>query len=186
MCEPTEPRSVRRTERVRHIRCVLLGVLIILNMVMIFSFSAEDVSESGNRSEGVTQTIVSVVVDDYNQLSAEEQKVKVDEYHPFIRKLAHFSEFALLGFLCGSFLFSLGKGKYWLCWICPAALCLLTAILDETYQIFTGRGPAVTDVLIDFGGSLAGLCLIYVIMYVAKKIMTARKERRSCEPPATA
>ncbi len=169
----------------RIVLCVILSVLILLNMAVIFSFSAESSEESGDRSEGVTQTVVSIVVNDYDKLPLAEQQAKIHEFHPIIRKLAHFSEFALLGFLTGALLLALGKGRYWLSWAIPAAFCLLYAISDEVHQIFTDRGPAVTDVLIDFSGSLTGLLLIHAGVLTVRTIRAKRKGGVPCEPPVT-
>ena len=170
----------------RMILSAILLMLILCNMAMISFFSSEPREASGDRSEGVTQTVVSVVVEEFEQLPQHEQQAKINEFHPIIRKIAHFSEFALLGCLCGAFMFALGRGKYWLCWVCPAAICLAYAIFDEVYQIFTNRGPAVTDVLIDFSGSLAGLVLIHLAMLAAREIQVKRRGAATCEPPRTA
>ena len=39
----------------------------------------------------------------------------------------------------------------------PVLTVLLVAVLDEYIQHFTGRGSAVTDVILDFSGGLFGL-----------------------------
>ncbi|MDO5544276.1 MAG: VanZ family protein [Eubacteriales bacterium] len=73
-----------------------------------------------------------------------------------VRKLAHFTEFTMLG-LCLCWLFGmLGKGKL-LPFLCGAA----AACVDETIQIFVpGRGPGVRDVCIDSCGVLLGVILL--------------------------
>ena len=165
----------------RLILCVILGAAIIANMIMIFSFSSEDGEASGDRSHGVTENIVQVVVPDYDQLPPEKQEEKVEEFHLPIRKLAHFCEFGLLGLLTAAFMNVLGKGKRWLWWVIPAAFCLLYAISDELHQMFTERGPAVTDVLIDFSGSLLGVAVMNLILIFVGHCLRRRKEKRSCE-----
>lgn len=164
--------------------CIVLGLLTVLNMALIFRFSSEPQEESGDRSEDVTQAVVSVVVPGFDQLSEPQQQAKVEELHPLIRKLAHFSEFALLGFLTGALLLVWRKCRYWICWAGPAAFCLLYAASDEIHQIFTERGPAVTDVLIDFSGSLVGLLVIHAGAWIVCAIRMKRKGDAVCEPPA--
>lgn len=77
--------------------------------------------------------------------------------HLLVRKIAHFSEFALLGLLlrwlfamlCGPkllrFAFSLGSG-------------MLAAVIDECIQLFSpGRVCSFWDMCIDWSGVLAGI-----------------------------
>lgn len=69
-----------------------------------------------------------------------------------IRKLAHFCEFALLGWcMCRTFasfhVSNRASNGYIL------FLCLLVAAVDEYIQLFSpGRSSRVTDVLLDFSG----------------------------------
>ncbi len=47
----------------------------------------------------------------------------------------------------------------------PMFICLLTAVLDETLQLYVpGRSSSTKDVLIDFSGSLAGLFVALLIL----------------------
>ncbi len=161
--------------------CVLLGAAILGNMIMIYCFSAESGEASGDRSHGITEGIVEIVVPDYDTMPPEQQKEKVEEFHIPVRKLAHFCEFGLLGLLTAAFMNTLGKGKKWLWWVIPAGFCLLYAISDEVHQIFTGRGPAVKDVLIDFGGSLAGIVVMNLILLWIFHGIQKRKAKRLCE-----
>lgn len=165
----------------RYFFCGLLGLAIIANMLMIYNFSAEDGEASGDRSHGVTEGIVEVIVPDYSQLPPEKQEETVEKYHLPIRKIAHFCEFGLLGLLTAAFMNTLGKGKKWLWWVIPAGFCLLYAISDEVHQIFTGRGPAVKDVLIDFGGSLTGIVAMNLVLLLICRLLQKRKEKRLCE-----
>lgn len=80
-----------------------------------------------------------------------------------LRKLAHFSEFLLYGlFLTLTFLAYGAKQRYALPY--TLYLGLLTAVFDETIQYFSpGRGPHVTDVLIDHSGFCCGLLLALLL-----------------------
>ena len=74
-----------------------------------------------------------------------------------IRKNAHAFEFLVLAILVANVLKIFGlTGKNALVYI--MFICLLCAVLDEYHQLFVpGRASQVTDVLIDFAGSLWGL-----------------------------
>ena len=81
-----------------------------------------------------------------------------------MRKLAHFTEFALVGFwfmLCLR-VYTRHFVKY-VSW--PLFVGLLVAVLDETVQLYVpGRSSSVRDVLIDFGGVLCGLFAALLIL----------------------
>lgn len=76
----------------------------------------------------------------------------VGDTEHYIRKLAHFCEFALLGLLlCRSF--SAFGVKNFAATGYILFLGLLTAVIDEYIQSFSpGRGSMVKDVLLDFAG----------------------------------
>ena len=74
-----------------------------------------------------------------------------------VRKLAHFTEFAVQGFfMCKSLLmFNVQKGAR-----LALIIGILTAIIDETIQKFVpGRSSQVTDVLLDTLGVTMGILI---------------------------
>jgi len=83
-----------------------------------------------------------------------------------LRKIAHFTEFAMLGFfLTGAF----WNAKKFLM-IKPMFLGLLAALCDETIQIYAaGRSSSVTDVWIDAAGVAFGTIFLWVICKVKQK-----------------
>ena len=87
--------------------------------------------------------------------------------HTFLRKAAHFSEFAMLGLLYGG-RHRLTKGET------PAHLMLFgltVACIDETIQIFTPeRASSLIDVWIDASGFALGLVVIYTAYTIYNKI----------------
>ena len=82
-----------------------------------------------------------------------------------LRKNAHAFEYALLAVIVSNLLFMVGlKGKNALTTI--MFICLLFAVGDEFHQLFVpGRTSLVSDVLIDFSGSLVGIGLFYFGYY---------------------
>lgn len=77
----------------------------------------------------------------------------------YLRKLAHFAEFFVLGLECEAYL----AGRHTL----RGSIALLlfglgVAATDEFIQIFSGRGSAVSDVLLDFFGYLSGVAALFV------------------------
>ena len=94
-----------------------------------------------------------------------DQKVKENELDHVIRKNAHTFMYMILAFLASSLLFVFNKrGKGAIVYI--LFICLFYAVTDEFHQSFViGRTSLVSDVLVDFGGSLIGLTFFYLVYY---------------------
>ena len=87
--------------------------------------------------------------------------------HTFLRKAAHFSEFALLGLLyCGRRRLTKGETPPHL-----MGFGLAVACIDETIQIFTPeRASSLIDVWIDASGFALGFVVIYTAYIIYNKI----------------
>lgn len=85
--------------------------------------------------------------------------------HGLLRKVAHFSEFATLGFLLG-WLQALMQSVRKKHWAYPLLGGFLVACVDETIQLFVpGRSGSFMDVGIDTLGATLGIALITLIQY---------------------
>jgi len=83
-------------------------------------------------------------------------------YHGIIRKLAHFAEYAVLGFLACRAFGQAELRKHRL--IFSALLVVAVAVIDETNQSFNPqRTGSPIDVLIDFGGGLSAIVIAYIL-----------------------
>ncbi|MGM9641084.1 MAG: VanZ family protein [Faecousia sp.] len=122
----------------------VLGVLAALWLCFIWCNSLLDGADSSSVS-GFVGDLLAVILGPW-----------VQEAAFLIRKLGHFTEFFLLGFLLA------WNGKLWKKSAAYALLGgLLAALTDETIQSFVpGRASMVTDVWIDFSGVLSGTVLL--------------------------
>lgn len=76
--------------------------------------------------------------------------------HHILRKIAHFSAFALLGFLLTKTFLHHGRFRIF----SPIGCALATAFADETIQIFVeGRSGQVTDMWIDLSGATVAIII---------------------------
>lgn len=162
---------------------ILLAVLIAANMVLIYFFSAESGEESGNRSEGVTDMVIDITCPDYDKLPPAEQESLLARVHHLVRKTAHFLEYALLGFLTACLLLHLRRRlipriRLWQTRVGPVGFCLAYAASDEIHQIFSNRGPRVTDVIIDTAGAVCGMAFLHVCVWLFGRIRAAMKHRK--------
>lgn len=85
-----------------------------------------------------------------------------------LRKVAHFMEFASLGFIL--FRCLLYSRKKWMRSALPVMLGVLAAALDETIQLFSpGRGAQLRDVGIDSGGVITGVLIAVFFFRLFRK-----------------
>ena len=92
-----------------------------------------------------------------------------------VRKLGHYGEYALLGLEMGIYMNLLIKQlTYWYPRRKGFAICMgcafAAAFIDETIQIFSGRGPAIVDVWIDLAGAASSLLPVSVYSYFIARI----------------
>ena len=94
-----------------------------------------------------------------------------------VRKLAHFCEYALEGFLLMLCLRVYTRHFFkHVSW--PILFGLLTALTDETIQIFSpGRSSQVTDVWLDFSGVLCGLLVGLFLLALVRMCILLYKHR---------
>lgn len=87
--------------------------------------------------------------------------------HHLIRKMAHMSEFALLGLLWTALLLQIKQIHLSAALALAGCFALLVALTDETIQLFSpGRGSQVTDVWIDFAGACLGILLAWILRWL--------------------
>lgn len=146
--------------------------LTIVWMIVIFIFSGQSGEDSAGLSGGITEFVISVIYRDYDSYSQEKQMEIADTVHYIIRKGAHFTEYAVLGFLavmtaltniCSKSHMKMSesesrRGTYFKAGAGAFVFSALYAVSDEFHQNFVSdRAPGVKDVLIDSMGALAGI-----------------------------
>ena len=147
-------------------------LLVIAVMVMIYCFSAQTGAESGAMSGRITTWVLNLIVPGFGDFSPEKQEAVRSTVSFVVRKLAHFSEYALLGFSLMLHIAQIEKKiAVRLPWLWSWAAGTLYAASDEFHQGFVaGRGPSLRDVMIDSSGVIAGtLLLLWIIRRRTKK-----------------
>ena len=92
----------------------------------------------------------------------------------YLRKIAHFTEYGLLGIELALIAFFFAKRKP------TAALfsffsALSVSVADESIQVFSGRGASVVDVWIDVGGFVFFFVLSFTVLFLARFIHRIRE-----------
>ena len=123
---------------------ILSLIPVILVMGMIFGFSCQTGEESGQTSDGVVSLLLQVFSPDFEELTPEAQAEIQNRVGFAVRKTAHFSEFALLGFFLMLHIRQLQKKhRVVLPWLWSWGIGTVYAMTDEAHQHFSaGRAPA--------------------------------------------
>lgn len=142
---------------------ILLMVLIVVWIGVIFGFSSKNGTQSSKSSGRVTKAVIAVCYPAYHSLSEEEQKEVFETINFLIRKVAHFTEYAILAVLITFFIMTFDKTGFSAI-IATVAICAIFAASDELHQGFVaGRNPALRDVGIDSFGAFAGSSVMIII-----------------------
>lgn len=146
---------------------VILSVIIALTLAVIWLHSCLGQEESAEES-GFVYDILCPFFEIFMG------KGNVTEH--FIRKLAHFTEFFVLG-LELMLLMKMVLGKVRLKLLINAwTLGTFCALVDETIQLFSGRGPMVQDVWLDSAGCITGVSIMSIIIIVRDKYRIKKKK----------
>lgn len=150
----------RASKRFRNIIFSLTAFM----MLFAWIHSCFPASISSKESEGVLQFVYG-----FFKLFGLDQ----DGAEHVIRKVAHFSEFAVIGGLLLSCAYCFDRRRPHRFYVYVLFAGLLTAVVDETIQLFVeGRAGMIVDVWIDLGGVVFGslLMLGFYALYRRKKI----------------
>lgn len=150
--------------KVKILRTILI-ILIILWTCLIFLFSSQD----GGESSGFSRRFVEFFI--------KEPEI-AEKVEPYVRKLAHFSEYGLGGVLFIS-LFSTydwsDKRKI----TTSILLGVWYATMDEIHQLMVpGRSGALKDVYIDSLGITTGVIGMMIILKIAEIVINKKKDKK--------
>lgn len=143
--------------------CRLIKILIALTLAFIWVNSLMPRAESQAVSQGLLERIVEL----FRALGIH---ISPKSDH-FLRKLAHFVEYGILGAEF-SLLLHLRDKQGPQGFVNCAFAGLSAAVMDESLQLISNRGSQVQDVLLDFCGYMVGLWLCAVIYerFIRKRI----------------
>lgn len=155
----------------RHAK-LLISLLLILQMLFIFTMSSFG-SDSSNAQSG---QIIQVLHQVFPSLSSHTSGLDASALAFIVRKTAHFTEYAILGILFYLLYRQILPQKNGLRLFVLAILSsFLYACTDEIHQLFVpGRSGQFTDVLVDTLGASFG-CTILSFSNYLKRVLQARR-----------
>ena len=171
----TEKRRINSVLHVLHFALPI--ILTVLWLVFIYGNSLKSGIESSEQSGRIYKLISEIS-------SFLGYDGTISEH--FIRKCAHFIEFAVLDLLLCLDLWALGilslKKRLYISLsfaLTSIPLCAVFASVDEILQTFSvDRGPSVKDVFIDLSGSVAAV-IFFILFFTLSKFILNRKQNSS-------
>lgn len=147
------------TDRRFDAKKIIALMLPLVWMLLIFYFSAQTAEDSAELSGGIVADLIAFL------------NITLSEH--FVRKAAHFSEYAMLGFLTANAVRLNFSGSY------PriaVLICAFYSVTDEFHQIFVpGRSCQLSDMLLDTAGSVFGILIIWLFLH----LLGRRKVKKS-------
>ena len=148
---------MKRTDREKAI-LILFAAAVVLLTALIWGHSAMPAAQSEGESLAVLPAFEPLLL---------WLGIPLAWCHAVLRKLAHFSEYGLLGVIWVCLLLA-NRLTPRRCILPAVSACLFTALVDETIQLFVpGRSGMVADIWIDFSGASAGILgslLLYLLI----------------------
>ena len=141
---------------------------VIIWMVFIFYMSGKTGQESSGQS-GKISLFITNLLEKVRQDSPQEMQKLQDILELVIRKTAHMTEYAILGWIAFAFLGSCGiQGK--MHYIAVLGFNFCYASTDEIHQLFIpGRSGQFKDVCIDTAGTAIGLLLLAILLKIGRR-----------------
>ena len=162
----------KQENRRKLIISTIMLLFIIAWMILIFQFSCMNSKDSDKVS---SETVVTNKIGATHSYSTHNDILNASKVlNPLMRKVAHFSEYFILGVLIIIFLnYVIENKKYIIVFLISLVICALYATSDEFHQVFiSGRSGQAVDVCIDTLGALTGIILYstyYLVYWIGKK-----------------
>lgn len=155
---------MKKNDKKQQIKIIKI-ILIVIWMVVIFSFSNQGGTKSSNTSQKVTKAIIDMVGND----SKAQNEQFIANLEKVIRKLAHYSIYTVGGILIMSYAYTLDKPRSQQ--VCGSLIFgAFYAGTDELHQFFVpGRSARFFDIGIDTLGVLTGIAIYMMIKKLKDK-----------------
>ena len=148
-----EASSFVKNMKINILRTIFI-ILLIGTLGIIFGFSSQDSEKSSSISRRVTEFLTDRIGSIQEKPEQEKEQI-LFRVEKIVRKIAHFFSYSLI-------------------------IGVIYASSDEIHQCFTpGRGPLVTDIILDGMGVLLGILLVMLVVKIFEKILLKKKKRQN-------
>ena len=145
---------------------IIIIVLIVLTIAFIWSNSIRSRAESEAQSSAVRDIVENILTCGGSEPASAGDELILGN----IRKLAHFSEYLVLSVFLS--VYALIFKRTIRAKVIIALLSVPVAAIDETIQIFSDRGAAISDVLLDTLGAASGFGVTIAVIVIVRRIIS--------------
>lgn len=149
----------------------------------MFWFSNQQGIGSSSTSKKVSEIIVNIIdIIDINKQYSDTQKEEIIEViEPIIRKLAHYTFYAIGGILIANCVYQFCSEEKRVIAI-SAIIGIVYAASDEIHQLMVpGRSGNIKDIMIDSIGVLTGIALFLLVKEIIKIMLAKFKKAKEVE-----
>lgn len=161
-----------------NIKKIISIMVVLIWMGIVFSFSNQQGESSSSTSRKVSQIIVNIIniQGNYTELEKEEM---VKQIEPIIRKLAHYTIYAIGGIVIANCVYQFCSKEKMLIGT-STVIGVMYAITDELHQLMVaGRSGNIKDVIIDSLGVITGIVFFLLTREIYKKIIQTEKKEKN-------
>lgn len=153
-----------------NIRKVAYIIFVIIWMSTMFLFSNQQGTASSGTSRKVSEIVVNIINIKKQYTDLEKEEI-IQQVEPIIRKLAHYTLYAIGGILIANCVYQFVNNEKYLILV-STTIGIIYAISDEIHQlIIPGRSGNVKDVIIDSIGILTGIVLFLLAKEIIKIVI---------------
>lgn len=154
--------------------------MLLYGWVLCFGFQNQQGTGSSSTSKKVSEIIVNMI-DIKQQYSDAKKEEIIKAVEPVIRKLAHYTFYAIGGILIINCVYQFcNKEKYLI--LISTIVGITYATSDEIHQLMVpGRSGNIKDVMIDSIGILTGIALFLLIKEITRRVLIAKNKTKEVE-----
>lgn len=160
-----------------NIKKIISIIAVLIWMGIVFSFSNQQGENSSSTSKKVSQIIVNIINIQGNYTEPEKEEM-VKQIEPVIRKLAHYTIYAIGGIVIANCVYQFCSKEKLLIGT-STIIGIVYAISDELHQLMVaGRSGNIKDVIIDSLGVITGIVFFLLTREIYKKIIQTEKKEK--------
>lgn len=157
----SDPNRARGNQQKRKAGFIAAVSVTVIWMAFIYYLSDQPAAVSASQSLSVLTKLMKIVAPAFHI-----ETQRIEQYNEMFRTCMHAFVFFVLAVLVSRTV-KMRLGYRLKPLLISASICVVYSLLDETHQIFVpGRAFQLSDVLIDAAGTLTGIALYWLLVFI--------------------